>query len=172
MRTLALLCVVAASAASLAGEAAHAAPAKAAPAYRAPRTAFGAPDLQGLWTNTALTFLQRPPIFKALIATDKEEAMLIGGFKKMVGNALSNDPIDPKLPAPPEVKEALWSALCSLASAPSEERTLTGLSVLLQSNALKSALMPIRSTAPSDGCSTPLRTGWRSPTYSASKPRS
>lgn len=42
----------------------------------------------------------------------------------------------------PEVKEALWSALTSLASAPSEERTLTGLAVLLQSNALKAALMP------------------------------
>ncbi|UCI32140.1 conjugal transfer protein TrbE [Mesorhizobium sp. B4-1-4] len=42
----------------------------------------------------------------------------------------------------PEVKEALWSALGSLATAPAQERTLTGLSVLLQSNALKSALMP------------------------------
>jgi len=34
----------------------------------------------------------------------------------------------------------VWSALTSLASAPAGERTLTGLSVLLQSNALKSAL--------------------------------
>jgi len=42
----------------------------------------------------------------------------------------------------PERKEALWSALTSLASAPAEERTLTGLSVLLQSNALKAALLP------------------------------
>lgn len=42
----------------------------------------------------------------------------------------------------PEVKEAVWSALTSLSSAPEEERTLTGLSVLLQSNALKAALMP------------------------------
>lgn len=42
----------------------------------------------------------------------------------------------------PEVKEAVWSGLISLASAPAEERTLTGLSVLLQSNALKAALMP------------------------------
>ena len=74
--------------------------------YHAPRTAYGTPDLQGLWTNTALTFLQRPPIFKGLIATDKEEAMLIGGFKKMTGDILSTDPIDPKLPAPPVVKEA------------------------------------------------------------------
>jgi len=40
----------------------------------------------------------------------------------------------------PEVKEMVWSALNSLASAPAGERTLTGLSVLLQSNALKSAL--------------------------------
>ncbi|MUT24249.1 conjugal transfer protein TrbE [Mesorhizobium japonicum] len=42
----------------------------------------------------------------------------------------------------PEVKEAIWSALTSLSTAPAQERTLTGLSVLLQSNALKSALMP------------------------------
>ena len=42
----------------------------------------------------------------------------------------------------PEVKEAIWSALTSLASAPAEERTLTGLSVLLQSNRLKQALLP------------------------------
>jgi type IV secretion system protein VirB4 len=40
----------------------------------------------------------------------------------------------------PEIKEAIWSALTSLASAPVEERTLTGLSLLLQSNALRTAL--------------------------------
>jgi type IV secretion/conjugal transfer VirB4 family ATPase len=47
-----------------------------------------------------------------------------------------------KVQVTPEVKEAIWSALGSLASAPPEERTLTGLSLLLQSNALKSALLP------------------------------
>ena len=47
-----------------------------------------------------------------------------------------------KVVVTPEVKESLWSALTSLATAPAEERTLTGLSVLLQSNALKAALMP------------------------------
>ncbi|MEW5704377.1 MAG: conjugal transfer protein TrbE [Pseudomonadota bacterium] len=47
-----------------------------------------------------------------------------------------------KVVVTPEVKEAVWSALTSLASAPVEERTLTGFSVLLQSNALKAALMP------------------------------
>ena len=42
----------------------------------------------------------------------------------------------------PEAKDHLWSALSSLASAPPAERTLTGLSVLLQSQALKRALQP------------------------------
>jgi type IV secretion system protein VirB4 len=46
-----------------------------------------------------------------------------------------------KIALTPEIKETLWSALTSLASAPPAERTLTGLSVLLQSNALKSALL-------------------------------
>ncbi|MGY4430897.1 type IV secretion/conjugal transfer VirB4 family ATPase [Bradyrhizobium sp. F1.13.1] len=42
----------------------------------------------------------------------------------------------------PETKDHVWSALTSLASAPVRERTMTGLSVLLQSNALKRALQP------------------------------
>lgn len=42
---------------------------------------------------------------------------------------------------PPE-KDAVWSALNSLASAPVDQRTMTGLSVLLQSNALRQALQP------------------------------
>ena len=42
----------------------------------------------------------------------------------------------------PETKDHLWSALSSLASAPVAERTLTGLAVLLQSQALKQALAP------------------------------
>jgi type IV secretion system protein TrbE len=42
----------------------------------------------------------------------------------------------------PEVRDHIWSALSSLASAPATERTLTGLSILLQSNALKRALQP------------------------------
>lgn len=42
----------------------------------------------------------------------------------------------------PEQKTALWTALESLAGAPETERTLTGLSVLLQDNALRQALQP------------------------------
>ncbi|WBX82857.1 conjugal transfer protein TrbE [Sphingosinicella microcystinivorans] len=42
----------------------------------------------------------------------------------------------------PEVKESVWSALTNLATAPVEERTLTGLSLLLQSAQLRVALSP------------------------------
>lgn len=46
------------------------------------------------------------------------------------------------LPVTPDLKEHVWSALTSLGSAPVEERTITGLAVLLQSNDLKQALKP------------------------------
>jgi len=55
-----------------------------------------------------------------------------------ISNLLAHE----KMTVTPEVKEAVWSALSNLATAPAEERTLTGLSVLVQSNALKAALMP------------------------------
>jgi type IV secretion system protein VirB4 len=42
----------------------------------------------------------------------------------------------------PAEKDQIWSALASLASAPVEQRTMTGLSALLQSNALRQALAP------------------------------
>ena len=48
----------------------------------------------------------------------------------------------------PDLKEHLWSALTSLASAPEAERTITGLSVLLQSGALKQALRPYTVAGP------------------------
>ncbi|TKV42722.1 MULTISPECIES: conjugal transfer protein TrbE [Sphingobium] len=47
-----------------------------------------------------------------------------------------------KLLITPEVNEAVWSALSTLATAPPEQRTLTGLSLMLQSNTLRSALAP------------------------------
>ena len=42
----------------------------------------------------------------------------------------------------PDVKDTVWTALKSLATAPRAERTLTGLAVLMQSNALVAALSP------------------------------
>jgi type IV secretion system protein VirB4 len=48
----------------------------------------------------------------------------------------------------PGVKDHLWSALASLGSAPAEERTLTGLTVLLQSTQLKQSLHPYTLAGP------------------------
>lgn len=66
--------------------------------YRAPRTAFGAPDLQGTWDNDSMTQLQRPKGFAALVATPYEaaayEATRYGRYAKVVG------PVDPNAPAP------------------------------------------------------------------------
>jgi type IV secretion system protein VirB4 len=98
-------------------------------------------------------------------------ALAMGGDWHDLGGALSDDAIEPVSLQPlaliddpaeqacaaewiaaaiaregvtvtPEAKEPLWSALTSLASAPVNERTLTGLSVLIQSTTLKRALQP------------------------------
>lgn len=45
-----------------------------------------------------------------------------------------------KVEVTPEIKDAVWSALTSLASAPPQERTMTGLALLLQSNRLRTAI--------------------------------
>ena len=47
-----------------------------------------------------------------------------------------------KVELTPETKEIVWSALTSLASAQPSERTMTGLSALLQSTELRQALLP------------------------------
>ena len=56
-----------------------------------------------------------------------------------------------KVDVTPEVKDVMWAALLSLSSAPPDERTLTGLSLLLQSNKLKSALQPYTLEGPFGG---------------------
>ncbi len=48
----------------------------------------------------------------------------------------------------PEVKEHLWTALGSLADAPVEQRTLSGLTVLIQASGLKRALAPYTLAGP------------------------
>jgi type IV secretion system protein VirB4 len=48
----------------------------------------------------------------------------------------------------PEIKDAVWSALASLASALPQQRTLTGLSVLLQSDRLRQAIEPYTFSGP------------------------
>ena len=67
-----------------------------------------------------------------------DDASERGWATEWIGAILARE----KIEITPEVKDHLWSALTSLASAPMQERTLTGLSVLLQSNSVKRALQP------------------------------
>jgi len=55
-----------------------------------------------------------------------------------IGTLLAHE----NVPLTPEIKESIWSALNNLASTPTSERTLTGLSILVQANMLKAALQP------------------------------
>tara|TARA_R110002073_G_scaffold124823_1_gene269266 strand:- start:3573 stop:5993 length:2421 start_codon:yes stop_codon:yes gene_type:complete len=48
----------------------------------------------------------------------------------------------------PDIKDSVWSALCNLAQAPVQERTLTGLVALLQDNTLRQALTPYTLNGP------------------------
>jgi len=43
-----------------------------AQAYRAPRTASGQPDLQGVWTNASLTRIERPDGFETVVASPEK----------------------------------------------------------------------------------------------------
>ncbi|MDB5453123.1 MAG: hypothetical protein JWO33_1701 [Caulobacteraceae bacterium] len=47
-----------------------------AAAYKAPRNAFGQPDLQGIWTNATITPLERPAAYKDLVLPEAEARKL------------------------------------------------------------------------------------------------
>lgn len=74
--------------------------------------------------------------FQPLARIDQE------GFRAWAGEWIEGRLIHEGIAMGPAEKDAVWSALASLASAPLAERTMTGLSVLLQSNALRQALAP------------------------------
>lgn len=73
----------------------------AGPPYKPPRTAWGDPDLQGIWTNTSVTWLQRTRAAKSLVPTEAEIAAMEQGFAKLVEPLTSDQPVDPNAPAPP-----------------------------------------------------------------------
>ena len=64
------------------------------------------------------------------------------GYRAWAAEWIAGRLIHEGVPVSPSEKDAVWSALNSLASAPVNQRTMTGLSVLLQSNALRQALQP------------------------------
>ncbi|MET0271512.1 MAG: hypothetical protein ABW360_00830 [Phenylobacterium sp.] len=73
--------------------------------YRAPRNRAGQPDFQGIWTNSAITWMSRPPMIKGLVPTPAERAAYLKMFHGYVGELISDAPIDPNKPAPPVVKD-------------------------------------------------------------------
>ena len=89
-------------------------------------------DLGGALSDSASESVALQPL--AMI----DDAAERGWAAEWIAAILAREKID----MTPEAKEHLWSALSSLASAPMGERTLTGLSVLLQSQSLKRALQP------------------------------
>ena len=66
--------------------------------YKAPRNAFGQPDLSGTWTNASVTQLERPVQFKTLVITPAQAATLEQGYVRM--RASDSGPTDPKAPPP------------------------------------------------------------------------
>jgi hypothetical protein len=73
--------------------------AMAAAPGRAPRTAWGAPDLDGVWTNASQTYLQRRDGFKALVATPAEAAAFEQGRRTVsAARAAAVAPDAPALP--------------------------------------------------------------------------
>ncbi|WP_316237254.1 conjugal transfer protein TrbE [Bradyrhizobium sp. SZCCHNR1015] len=89
-------------------------------------------DLGGVLSDEASETVALQPLGAIDDVTER------GWAADWIGAMLSREQIS----ITPEVRDHLWSALTSLASAPVSERTLTGLSILLQSNALKRALQP------------------------------
>ena len=74
-----------------------------APAYKAPRNAFGQPDFEGTWTNASLTSLERPANFKTL--TIPEQQATAAETMRAKAMAAGNRPIDPKEGAPPKADD-------------------------------------------------------------------
>lgn len=70
-------------------------------AWEVPRTATGAPDLQGVWTTATITTLERDPSFGTQLVVSSEEASTIeqnAAFNVL--SAADNEPSDPNR-APP-----------------------------------------------------------------------
>ena len=70
----------------------------AAATYKAPRTWFGAPDLQGIWTNGSLTVLELQPGMTRVKMTEAEARAVEEGMAQMM--AADAMPTDPDAPAP------------------------------------------------------------------------
>ena len=67
--------------------------------YRPPRTPFGAPDLQGIWSNASLTNLERPANVASLVIPEAQAVAL--EQRRAAMRAAQDRPSDPNAGAPP-----------------------------------------------------------------------
>lgn len=68
------------------------------PAYKAPRTSFGQPDLQSVWSNASLTPLTRPPALGEKLTYSEAEAKKLEDQVE-IEIAEGDAPTDPNAPA-------------------------------------------------------------------------
>ncbi len=66
--------------------------------YKAARTEFGDPDLQGLWTNASITTLERPPFVNRLVVSPQEAQAIERGTNDRMES--DRKPSDPRAGAP------------------------------------------------------------------------
>jgi hypothetical protein len=70
----------------------------AAAGYKAPKNAFGQPDLEGVWTNASLTSLERGAMFKTLVIPEDQAQRAEQARARML--EAQSRPTDPNAPAP------------------------------------------------------------------------
>jgi hypothetical protein len=71
-------------------------PASSAPPYRAPRTTDGKPDLQGFWTNSSVTRLERPATIQKLVLSESEATAMVHNDALVERVRKDAQSIDPK----------------------------------------------------------------------------
>ena len=66
-----------------------------APGYEPPRTEYGVPDLQGIWTNRSITRMERNPLIDDGLVLTEERAyeMAQGSFWMSLDRQQQNNPI-------------------------------------------------------------------------------
>jgi hypothetical protein len=74
------------------------APAAAAPAYKAPRTAFGQPDMQGVWTSNFVLPFEATAQAPMLVLPEPAAKKMAEVYAKAIGDALDKS-LDPEIPA-------------------------------------------------------------------------
>jgi len=75
--------------------------------YTAPSTAWGVPDLQGVWTNSSITKMTRPAGIDHLVLTPAEAKKLEDGDFNNQRTAAEKAPTDQTLGAPEKGKQVL-----------------------------------------------------------------